>query len=182
MNRVYLSGMFSQKELIKQRSEELVELGVEVTSTWVGEAAAPASQVSEFPDHYLRHTAIIDIHDMLNADKLVLFTPTDEELETVARRSLSRGGRNFEAGFFYALVMFAQYLPLQVPFKREVIVCGQREGIFHWLFDMAEGADSVRGVLLPSIRHFNTWDEVKLYLSGGKQVEASQKTKTANVA
>src|SRR5580765_4142557 len=135
--------MFSHKERIKKYAEELTEAGLEVTSTWVGEDAKPTVQASELPDHYLRHTAVIDLHDMWNASRLVLFVPTDAELELVPKRSLSRGGRNFEFGFFFALVMFDQFLPARVPMKREVVIVGQRESVFHWLYDMAPGADSV---------------------------------------
>lgn len=177
MNRVYLSGMFSQKELIKQRSLELVEQGIEVTSSWVHETADPKVQSSDLPNHYLRHTAIIDIRDMLNANTLVLFIPSDTELETVPRRSLSRGGRNFEQGFFYALVMFDNYLPLRISTKREVCLVGPRESVFHWLYDMAEGFDHVAGIKLPTIKQFDTWEQCKSYLNGDCVYESGECSK-----
>lgn len=180
MNRVYLSSLFSHKDKIKKYSEELASLGVDVTSTWVGEDMKPTVQASELPNYYLRHTAIIDIHDMLNANTLVLFTPTDEDLEKVPKRSLSRGGRNFEAGYFYALVMFNSYLPRGVPPKREIIICGQREGVFHWLYDMAPGADSVRDIYLPKIKQFDTWEQTKRYLTGEKDANTKRETTEVN--
>lgn len=174
--RVYLSAMFSQKEVMKKRSEELAEAGVEPTSTWVGEDAKPSVQAHELPDHYLRHTAILDIHDMLRADKFVLFVPTDAEIEGVARRSLSRGGRNFETGFFYALIMLRSYLPPHIRSKQEILLVGQRESVFHFLFDMAPGADQAYGLILPQIKQFNTWADAYEYLTGvkyGSKVQGS---------
>lgn len=180
MNRVYLSSLFSHKDKIKKYSEELTELGVDVTSSWVSENASPHVQSTDLTDDYLRGTAILDIRDMLNANKFVLFVPTDEELESVPKRSLSRGGRNFESGFFYALIYLREFLPLQFPHKDEIILVGTRESVFHFLFDMTPEQAYVRGVRLPYIKQFDSWNEAKFYLSGvssdqsNRQVEATQ--------
>jgi hypothetical protein len=179
MNRVYLSALFGHKDRILAYGHELAELGVESTSTWASETAHPGVQTHELPDHYLRHTAILDIHDMFRANRIVLFTPTDEEIAAVPKRSLSRGGRNFEAGFFYALIMLNAYLPPQISDKREFIICGQRETIFHWLSDMVPPADSVYGIKLPEIKQYDTWGEVKAYLSGGNVDQARAQAKQA---
>lgn len=165
MNRVYLSSLFSHKDRIKAYAEELTELGVDVTSSWVGENASPHVQSTDLTDDYLRGTAILDIRDMLNANKFVLFVPTDEELELVPKRSLSRGGRNFESGFFYALIYLRKFLPLPFPPKDELILVGQRESVFHFLFGMTPEQAFVRGLELPEITQFDSWDEAKKYIA-----------------
>lgn len=153
---VYLSSWYASKDTISERAKELEQVGIHITSRWLDEPHKPSTQTKDLSAEFLRETAILDIEDMFNADTIVLFTPSDADLETVPKRSWSRGGRNFEMGFFYAMALFWRTTSFRL------IVCGPREGVFHWLYDLK--GQMLFGMLLPEIQQFDTFEQVKEHL------------------
>jgi hypothetical protein len=161
--KVYLASMFSDKDRVLARGNELAEMGIECTSRWPLETAPHNATIKDFPDEYFRETAVFDLQDIIAADKLVMFVPSDTQLMDSTPRSMSRGGRHFETGFFYGLIMAARHDGSAEDDERspqELIVVGPRENVFHFLD--GEGAAKP----FPMIRQFLTWDECKAYLGG----------------
>lgn len=111
--KVYLAAGFSKKEIIADRTRELRELGVEVTSTWPWETASAASNLGDVSNEYSKENAFRDIQEIREADTLILFTQ-DPTIPFV------RGGRMHEAGYAHGL-------------GHRIIVVGPRENIFHYL-------------------------------------------------
>ena len=114
--KVYLASWFASLPVIKQRAEDLRANGIQVTSRWLEEKVKPTVQIKDVEDDYLRETAMVDIHDILIADTLVLNVPSADDLKTanIPLSSWARGGRHFEAGFHYATMMFLEYLPQSI--------------------------------------------------------------------
>jgi len=162
--KVYLSSWFASKDIIKQRANELAAADILVTARWLDEQVKPTVTTKDVSDAYLTETAVLDLEDMLKANVMVLFTPSDADLEQVPKRSWSRGGRNFEAGFFYATQLLFGFLPIRISSrgKRELIICGPREGVFHWLYGLSKRR--VDNIELPEIKQFDTWEQVREYL------------------
>lgn len=156
MMRVYLASMFSDKDRVLERGNELAALGIESTSRWASETVPHTATIQSLPKEYHEETAVADIQDILKADKMVLTVPEAQLLVDAPVASSSRGGRHFESGLFYGLIL-AQMLDGARP-TRELIVMGRRENVFHYL--SGEGIASN----LPAIRVFATWEEVKSYL------------------
>lgn len=164
--RVYLASWFASLQVIKQRAEELRANGIQVTSRWLEEKVKPTVQIKDVEDDYLRETAMVDIHDILIADTLVLNVPSEEDLKTtdIPLSSWARGGRHFEAGFHYATMMFLKYLPESIQNRgpRQLLLVGHKENVFHYLDGVLPfKAD---GISLPSIVTFDTWEEAKANL------------------
>jgi len=159
--RVYIASMFSDKDRVKARGEELVQLGIECTSRWAYETIPHDCTIHDFEHGYLRETAVVDVIDIERADKVVLTVPTAEALATSTPATSSRGGRHFESGLVYGLSL-AQMREGGRP-TRELIILGPRENVFHYL----DGEDDA--VDFPTIRRFDTWAEVKTYLSSEKE-------------
>jgi nucleoside 2-deoxyribosyltransferase len=111
--RVYLAAGFSRKNEIAEKSQELENLGIKVTSTWPWEAAAPNSTLAEVGHDYLVKNARKDLNEILAADAVILFTQ-DPLIP------FCRGGRMHEAGFAMGC-------------GKTLLVCGPRENIFHYL-------------------------------------------------
>ena len=149
--KVYIASMFSDKDRVKQRAEELALLGIVCTSRWAWEAVPHNVAMKDCKDEYLRETAAIDLDDILSADKLILIVPEPSLLVDATIAASSRGGRHFESGFFYGLM-------LSTRTKRELIILGKPENVFHMLDGI--GAAS----RYPTIKHFGTWDDVVKYL------------------
>jgi hypothetical protein len=93
--------------------------------------------MADIPDTYHRETSMADVEDILNADAFVLFTAEEADYTEIPVAALTRGGRHWETGFAYAA-------------GKEVILCGKRENVFHHL---------------PDVTQFDTWTEVKEYLT-----------------
>ena len=148
---VYIASMFSDKDRVKQRAECLAALGIVCTSRWAWEAVPHNVAMKDCKDEYLRETAAIDLDDILSADKLILTVPEPSLLVDATVAASSRGGRHFESGFFYGLM-------LSTRTKRELIILGKPENVFHMLDGI--GAAS----RYPTIKHFGTWDDVVKYL------------------
>ena len=149
--KVYIASMFSDKDRVKQRAECLAALGIVCTSRWAWEAVPHNVAMKDCKDEYLRETAAIDLDDILSADKLILTVPEPSLLVDATVAASSRGGRHFESGFFYGLM-------LSTRTKRELIILGKPENVFHMLDGI--GAAS----RYPTIKHFGTWDDVVKYL------------------
>lgn len=155
--RVYIASMFSDKDRVLARGKELEALGIECTSRWASETVPHNVTLKDCTDEYLRETAVADVEDILRADKVVLTVPEPKLLVDATVASSSRGGRHFESGLVYGLIL-AQALDGGRP-TRELVILGKKENVFHYL-------DGV-GVTsrYPAIRIIETWDEVKQYLT-----------------
>ena len=116
--KLYLAAGFSRKHEIAGKSLELENLGINVTSTWPWEDAAPDSKLTEVSDDYLRLNARKDLYEIINSDGLILFTQSP-------LKPFCRGGRMHEAGFAMGL-------------GKTIMVCGPKENIFHWLPEIAQ--------------------------------------------
>jgi hypothetical protein len=154
--RVYIASMFSDKDRVAKRAEELVAMGIECTSRWAYETVPHNVTMKDCTKQYLEETAVADVEDIVKADFLVLTVPEAQLLVDATVSSSSRGGRHFESGLFYGLIL-AQMFDGGRP-TRELIVLGNHENVFHRL--NGEGMTAI----LPAIRVIETWDEVKKYL------------------
>jgi hypothetical protein len=154
--KVYLASMFSDKDRVKARALELQDMGIECTSRWADEKVPHNVTIQECSDLYLTETAVADIDDILRADKVVLTVPEPQLLVDATVASSSRGGRHFESGLVYGLIL-AQMMDGGRP-TRELIILGKRENVFHYI----DGTGLASR--FPAIRVIGTWEEVKEYL------------------
>jgi hypothetical protein len=165
--RAYLASWFASKDDIKARAHELRAAGIEVTSRWLEEKVAGTVQIQDVEDEYLRETAKVDIHDLILADTVVLNVPSAEELKSIdiPTASWARGGRHFEAGFPYAMMVFFLYMPNSIRERgtRRLILVGHKENVFHYLDDITLNGRAV-GFSLPPITTFSTWEDARTYL------------------
>jgi hypothetical protein len=155
--KVYIASFFADKDRVVARANELHERGIQTTMRWPYETAPHNCTITDFPAEYFRETAVADIQDIVAADVLVLIIPTDKEMSDLTARSLARGGRHFEAGFMYGLMYYALKMAMRLP-VRQLILCGPRENVFHSL----DGQSVTQWY--PTIKQFDTWDEVKEHL------------------
>jgi ribosomal protein L4 len=154
--KVYIASMFSDKDRVKQRAAELALCGIDCTSRWAEEKIPHNVTIQECEDEYLTETAVVDVDDILAADKVVLTVPEPKMLVDATVASSSRGGRHFESGLFYGL-MLAAFLRGEGS-TRELIILGKKENVFHFL----NGKSAAKKY--PAIRVIPTWGEVKQYL------------------
>ena len=152
--RVYLASFFADKDRVVKRCAELNAMGIETTSRWASEDVPYACKITDKPAQYMRETAVADIDDILRSDKLVLTIPTPEELMNLTAHQLSRGGRNFESGFIYGLMVAGHTYG-----KKELIIMGKQENVFHFLDGKLEAAK------YPAVTVIETWEGVKSYLA-----------------
>lgn len=158
--KVYTAAPFAWRDRMRKYRDELEEIGVGCTARWLNEKASPTSSIFDHDDEYLRGTAYIDLQDIVEADAVILFTPSDEDLADIAivKRAWARGGRHFEFGFAYAWHQLSYLVTgKEVP---ELIICGPRENVFSYL---------------DCIRQFNTWSETKSYLAERGQLAKAAK-------
>jgi len=111
--RVYIAAAFARKNEIAEKSQELENLGIKVTSSWPYEDISGDAKLHEVSDDYLRQHARKDLYEITNADALILFTQDP-------LKPFHRGGRMFEAGFAFAA-------------GKTVMICGPKENIFFYL-------------------------------------------------
>jgi len=158
MNRlqVYIASMFSDKERVLARGAELTSFGIECTSRWASETIPHNVTMQDCTDDYLRETAVADLQDILRADVVVLTVPDAKMLVDATVAASSRGGRHFESGFVYGLIV-AQMMDGGKP-TRELIILGKKENVFHCL----DGLGSTTAY--PAILTLETWEQVKAYL------------------
>jgi len=154
--RVYIASNFADKDRVKERGEELKALGIECTSRWASESAPHNCKITDKPAQYMRETAVFDVEDITKSDKVVLTVPTPEQLMNLTPHQMSRGGRTFESGLFYGLMLSECFGPDE--FARELIIMGDKENVFHFL----DGADTA--AKYPAVVVLQTWEEVKSYL------------------
>ena len=165
--KVYIASMFSDKDRVAARAAELASYGIGCTSRWAHETIPHNVAMADCKDEYLRETATLDLDDILAADKVVLTVPEPKLLVDATVVSSSRGGRHFESGFVYGLILaeYKRYGHLKhFQPTRELIILGKPENVFHMLDGI--GASS----RYPTIKHFDTWEEVKQYLQEEKDV------------
>jgi hypothetical protein len=154
--KVYMASMFSDKDRVKERAAELQALGIDCTSRWAHETVPPHVKMSECKDEYLRETAVSDVDDIIASDKIILTVPELPLLVDASIAAASRGGRHFESGLVYGLIL-AQVRDGGRP-TRELIILGKPENVFHMLDGVGVASR------YPTISHFDTWEEVKAYL------------------
>lgn len=167
--KVYIASNFADKDRVKARGEELAAIGIECTSRWALETAPHNCKITDVTSDYLRETAVFDVEDILKADKLVLTVPTPEQLVNLTPHQMSRGGRTFESGLIYGLILsmylgvgkaaFDAYSMETRGCKSELIVMGEKENVFHFL----DGTETAKD--LPVVVVIPTWEEVKQYLA-----------------
>lgn len=168
MHKVYLASWFASQADMRIRAEELRKAGIEITSKWIDESIDTKSEIKDVDDDYLRETARIDLEDILCADTVVLNIPSEEELAN-SDLSLSvwaRGGRHFEAGFQYAMMVFAYYIPRPLTKTvRRLILVGRKENVFHYL-DSTMYNKTFPGwdIDFPAIIQFETWPEALSFM------------------
>ena len=158
--KVYIASFFADKDRVRERAHELIAAGMIVTARWYDEKAKPNATLKDFSDEYFRETAVFDIEDIIAANTVVLTVPTPEQCMGLTSGQLSRGGRHFEAGFQYGLMM-AQWLSSDFRYtNRRLILLGPKENVFHYL-----DGQSVT-IKYPMIQQYETWDEVVADLKG----------------
>lgn len=166
--KVYLASWYASRPEMKLRAEELRATGIEVTSRWVEEHTSTTATTAEVGDDYLRETAAIDLEDVMKANVVVLHVPSEHDLRTVniTMANWARGGRHFEAGAQYMMMLLFNYLPytIQKVGPRSLILIGHRENVFHY-FDGVNKSLKALGFDLPEIPVFSTWEEAKVYLA-----------------
>jgi hypothetical protein len=149
--KVYIASMFADKDRIVTRNDDLTRLGITPTARWPYETAPHTCTIKDFPDQYFRETAVFDIEDILAADVLVLTVPNDKQMADQPVRANARGGRHFESGFMYGLVLHEPW--------RELVILGPRENVFHFLDGQSVTAK------YPTIKQFDSWEQVLEYLN-----------------
>ena len=155
--RVYIASVFADKDRVRARSIELNEAGIETTSRWANEEAPANSKATDKSFTYMRQTAAMDLDDIMAADVLVLTSPTDAEMVNLTSHQLGRGGRHFESGVVYGMMLAAEKLYGQRA-GRQLVLLGRRENVFHFL----DGQDEAKAY--PAIVQLDTWEEMKAYL------------------
>ncbi len=135
---VYLAARYSRKDEIKQKSLELIDMGINCTSRWLDEKCSPTTTMAETGDAFCLEVANTDIEDIDRADVLVLFTENPEI-------PFVRGGRHFESGYAYAKGI-------------QTLTCGPKENVFHHLQKIAnfDNWETIKEVL-------QTIKEIKQY-------------------
>src|SRR5260370_945269 len=103
--KVYIASMFSDKDRVLARGKELAELGIECTSRWSSETVPHNVTINDLPKEYHEETAVADVDDILRADIVVLTVPEPQLLVDATVASSSRGGRHFESGLVYGLIL-----------------------------------------------------------------------------
>jgi len=167
--KVYIASNFADKDRVKARGEELLALGITCTSRWALETAPHNCKITDKPAQYMRETAVFDVEDILAADKVVLTVPSPEQLVNLTPHQMSRGGRTFESGMMYGMILsqwlaygkekFEEYALASRGVSQELIVMGDKENVFHFL----DGTETAAGY--PPVVVIPTWEEVKTYLA-----------------
>jgi len=164
--KVYVASVFADKDRVKARCAELGALGIETTSRWASENAPHNCKITDKPAEYMTETAVFDVEDIVRANKLVLTIPTPAEAMNLTPHQMIRGGRHFETGLMYGLILAmwldwgrARWEADPPEFRRELILMGERENVFHFLNGVGLAEKYPTVVVKP------TWEEVKTYLA-----------------
>lgn len=137
MVSVYLAARFGRREEMRRYRDELVALGIHVTSRWIdleGEDAAA-----------FERAAGECVLDLVTADVLVSFTEADQ-----AAPGAARGGRHVELGIAVGINAIREYFRWNSMRRMRVFIVGPREHLFHFL---------------PFVRQFETWEAARGELS-----------------
>ncbi|HEV7536226.1 MAG TPA: hypothetical protein VGP90_11360 [Acidimicrobiia bacterium] len=133
MTAFYLCSRYSRRLELVEYADQLRTLGHQVTSRWLeGQhqadelEIAAAGAVHEVPE-VARRFAEEDVEDVTFADVVVAFSEPP-------RSSASRGGRHVEFGMALGWVL-AGYTTVDGG-RRQVVVIGQRENVFHCLTEV----------------------------------------------
>lgn len=156
----YIASMFSDKDRVVNFGKELEALGIKCTSRWAYETVPHNAEMRDVPDEYHRETAAADLTDILTSNVLIEIVPSAEMLTNSTVTAASRGGRHFEMGLFYGMM-----LKEQAEFghtTKKLLVLGKKENIFHHLNGAGLTAE------FPVIKHFDTWEQLKQHLSEEK--------------
>ena len=116
MTGIYLSGQFEDGPVLRNVRDDLVRMGLRVTSRWLdGPSFIPATASAHEAGAAVRLAAIAhqDLEDIQACDVIVVFNPEEA-------CNVGRGGRHVETGYALAL-------------GKKVIVVGARGNVFHWL-------------------------------------------------
>jgi nucleoside 2-deoxyribosyltransferase len=109
---IYLAAPYGRKHDMQKYAEELKEIGIVCTSSWLAEPHSPAIEMHELSHEEHQTYAQNDVLDVMAADAMVFFTdPT---------KTITRAGRHVEFGIAIARCMV-------------VYVIGEPENIFHHL-------------------------------------------------
>lgn len=100
---MYLAAPYPWKAELAIKAQELRDLGVTITSTWMDKVASDTNAYES--------VAAKDISEVEAADAVVLFT---------LKGAFEHGGRMHEFGYAHGR-------------GKALIVCGPRENIFHYL-------------------------------------------------
>ena len=122
---VYLAAPYACRDSLRPLADELVSIGMAVTSSWLDEShevsADTCGTAPGIGDEQAKAHVRADLADVKRSDVLVVFTPptwtADGPLDLVGGRGNS-GGRHVETGYALAL-------------GKQVLVVGAAENIFH---------------------------------------------------
>lgn len=160
--KVYIASWYASRDDMRKHRDQLQALNIEVTSRWLEEDSKLTSTTEESDAAFLRQTAVVDIYDIMRANVLILNTPTEEDLKIdMPISNWARGGRHFETGLHYALMLLAKgsSLTFHGVNWREVIIVGRCENVFHQLNNNDIGWPTESGHRIPCMIHVPTWDE-----------------------
>lgn len=110
--KFYIAGRYSRRDEFREVAKQLIEMGHEVTSTWLQENEPLQSHMGDHSPAWYAKTAQTDLDDIDRADA-VLFYAEDPKVGT------PRGGRHVEYGYALAKGKF-------------IYVVGPEENIFHY--------------------------------------------------
>lgn len=114
--KVYLAGRFDRQQEFRRLRDELIDIGIDVTSRWLdnhGNASRIAAGDETYTDDELGDFAAEDFADIRDSDVVVVFTESPDV-------GYTSGGRHVETGYAMAL-------------DKNVVIVGPRENVFHKL-------------------------------------------------
>lgn len=112
--KIYLAGRYGRRQQLREVRKSLVDLGYEVTSSWLDTDFEGGVGSAHAPPEMREKIALTNLKDLTRADAVVSFT---EEPDSTQGK---RGGRHVEFG-------------MAVAMNKRLIVIGHRENVFHHL-------------------------------------------------
>lgn len=118
--RIYIAAPYAARDYAKACAEELVQIGYEVTSSWLEEThkvnAGTVGAATALTDAEVNSHARMDLSDIESSNVFVMLTPT--AIAGTDHASYWSGGRHVETGYAIAKGL-------------HVVVVGDQENIFH---------------------------------------------------
>lgn len=111
--KVYLASQYNRRDELRKYRDQLVTIGVEVTSRWLDETEPLDGHLTHRDASWYSHTATVDLEDVDVADIIVFFS--EDPLKGVPR-----GGRHVEFGYAIAR-------------NKSIYTVGVKENVFHYL-------------------------------------------------